>query len=64
MNLTPYLNDMIWAGINPPTDGRKTTCPQCSKHRTKPREKCLGLFETSKGIIAKCYHCEWEIEFT
>ena len=57
------IDDLIWAGIDPPKHGRKTTCPQCSPRRLKSDERCLGLFETGDGIRVECYHCGWEKEF-
>jgi hypothetical protein len=62
MNIAAYEEDLMWAGITPPS-GRKTTCPKCSPYREKRDEKCLGFWHTNTGIRVECYHCGWMEEF-
>lgn len=47
-------------GINIPAHAvgeHRTTCPQCSPHRKKSRDKCLSV-NVDKGTWF-CFHCEW-----
>jgi twinkle protein len=47
-------------GIDLPMDasGQKyTTCPECSKDRKKPNDKCLSVDTDRK--IWHCHHCQW-----
>ena len=53
--------ELMWRGITPPAPGsRNTTCPHCSAHRKKRREKCLSLRPVDWGVMLLCFHCGWE----
>jgi hypothetical protein len=36
-----------------------TTCPRCSKDRSKQKEKCLGVTIDNEGVRWGCNHCGW-----
>jgi transposase-like protein len=52
--------DLAFAGIQAERHTSRTTCPYCSAHRRKRREKCLALHVHGQRVEWVCHHCGWE----
>jgi len=50
----------MYAGITPPLNGHRTTCPKCSAARKKAGEKCLSIFPYDWGMQVYCHHCGYK----
>jgi len=51
---------LMYAGITPPLNGHRTTCPKCSAARKKAGEKCLSIFPYDWGMQVYCHHCGYK----